>query len=169
MEQALLGFSKATGIFAFMHSPWGWPVIESLHFIGLSLLLGTVGLFDLRLLGLWQTISLPALHRLIPFGVGGFVLNVLTGVMFVTSVPDQYVYNPAFQTKLGFMLLAGINMALFYTAGFRAALQPQPAVAAVRIARVFAVISLLCWFGVITGGRLITFFRPPYHWCFWCG
>ena len=169
MEQTLLAFSQATGIYGFMNSPWGWPVIESLHFIGLSLLLGTVGLFDLRVLGLAPVLPLPALHRLIPFGVGGFVLNVLTGIMFVTSVPDQYLYNPAFQSKLLSMALAGLNMLLFYSSSFRAVMQPSPSAKALRTARVFAAISLLCWAGVITGGRLITFFRPPFYWSFWCG
>jgi len=169
MEVALLDFSHATGIYGFMNSPWGWPVIESLHFIGLSLLLGTVGLFDLGVLGLAPSIPLPALHRLIPFGVGGYVLNVLTGVMFVSSVPDQYIYNPAFQSKLLCMALAGVNMLLFYTSCFRAVMQPSPSADTLRLARVFAVISLLCWAGVITGGRLITFYRPPFYWCFWCG
>jgi hypothetical protein len=36
-------------------------------------------------------------------------------------------------------------------------------------ARIIGGVSLACWVGVIVGGRLITFFRPPYHWCFWCG
>ena len=36
----------------FMHSAWGWPICESIHFIGLSMLVGTIGAFDLRLLGL---------------------------------------------------------------------------------------------------------------------
>ena len=49
---ALLEFSERTGIYAFMHSVWGWPAVESLHFIGLSLLIGTVGMFDLRMMGL---------------------------------------------------------------------------------------------------------------------
>ena len=52
MVDYLLAFSQSTGIFTFMNSPWGWPIAESVHFIGLSLLLGTVGVFDLRLLGL---------------------------------------------------------------------------------------------------------------------
>ncbi len=169
MEAALLAFSEATGIYAFMTSPWGWPFIESLHFIGLSLLVGCVGLFDLRLLGVAPAIPLPALHRLIPFGVLGFGLNVVTGLMFVSTMPDQYLYNPSFQSKLLCMLLAGLNMALFYGTTFQAALQSGAAPAVMTRARVFAALSLLFWGGVIVGGRLITFYRPPYHWCFWCG
>jgi hypothetical protein len=165
MEAQLLAFSKGMGIFDLMHSPWGWPVVESLHFIGLSLLVGAVGLFDLRLLGVARQIPVTALHRLVPFGVAGFALNVMTGVMFVTSVPDQYIYNPAFQSKLLFMALAGVNMLLFYRFAWRELAAGQ----GLRLAQIGAAVSLLCWLGVIIGGRLITFYRPPFFWCFWCG
>ena len=168
MEAQLLEFSRSAGIYGFMNSPWGWPVIESLHFIGLSLLLGTVGLFDLRMLGFGKSISLAALHRLIPFGVLGFFLNVITGIMFITTFPDQYIYNPAVQSKFLFLGLAGINMLLFYQFSFRQVSEENPDVKALAKAKVFALVSLLCWLGVITGGRLITFYRPPFYWCFWC-
>ena len=165
MEAQLLAFSKATGIFDLLHSPWGWPIVESLHFIGLSLLVGAVGLFDLRVLGVARQIPVTALHRFVPFGVAGFALNVSTGLMFVTSVPDQYIYNPAFQSKLLFMALAGVNMLLFYRFAWRALAAGQ----GLRLAQAGAAVSLLCWLGVIVCGRLITFFRPPFFWCFWCG
>jgi hypothetical protein len=169
MEAWLLSISHASGIYAVMHSPWGWPIIESLHFIGLSLLLATVGMFDLRMLGWFRTLPLAALHRFIPVGVLGFVLNVVTGFMFVSSVPDQYIYNPSFQLKLLCMLGAGLNLVLFYGTTFRSVITATPAPAAMARAQWFATLSLVCWVGVITGGRLITFFRPPFHWCFWCG
>jgi hypothetical protein len=35
-------------------------------------------------------------------------------------------------------------------------------------ARIIAVTSLACWIGVIICGRLLTFYRPPWHWCPWC-
>jgi hypothetical protein len=35
-------------------------------------------------------------------------------------------------------------------------------------ARIFGAVSLLCWLGVIACGRVITAYRPPWHWCFWC-
>ena len=98
--------SLVLGIQGFMHSTSGWPLVESLHFIGLSLLIGTVGLFDLRLLGLAKGIPFSALHRLVPWGITGYGLNVITGFMFVSSVPDQYLYNPVFRTKIALMAVA---------------------------------------------------------------
>ena len=55
-------------------------------------------MFDLRMLGFVRGVSLPALHRLVPFGVLGFALSVASGFMFVVTTPDQYLYNPAWQT-----------------------------------------------------------------------
>lgn len=168
MEQVLLGFSQATGIYAFMNSAWGWPVVESLHFMGLCLLMGTVGVFDLRMLGLGRGISCRELHRLVPFGVAGFVVNVITGTMFLSSAPDQYLYNPAVQSKFLLMLVAAANMLLFYLTTATAVKSTHPDAVLGRRARTIAAVSLLCWCGVIICGRLITYFRPPYHWCFWC-
>ncbi len=169
LERWLLAFSEQTGIQAVMvQTGWGWPAAEILHYTGLSLLMGTIGLFDLRVLGWTKGIPLQSLHRLVPFGVGGFCLNVFTGVMFVTCFPDQYLYNPAFQTKVALLLVAGANMLLFYRIAWRDLRALGPGEAAPPRARFFTLISLLAWLGVIACGRLITFFRPPSYWCFWC-
>lgn len=156
-------------VYALMTTQWGWPVAEALHFIGLCLLFGTVGFFDLRLLGVARGIDLRALHRLVPFGVAGFLLSAATGSLFLMTMPGQYLHNPAFLLKLGFMLVAALNMVLFYAIVARTAwltgegqLPPLPA-------RVCGAVSLFCWLAVITCGRVITAFRPPaYSWCFWC-
>lgn len=168
MTDALFEIGRRTGIHALMNSAWGWPTVESLHFLGLSMLIGAVGLFDLRMLGLARGIPMGALHRMIPWGVGGYVLNAVTGFLFVTSAPDQYLFNPAFQIKLSLMAVAGLNVLFFYRFVF-ARVQTSPGEAhAPRSAKVAAAVSLACWVGVIVCGRLITYYRPPYHWCWWC-
>ena len=60
---------RSTWLHAFVqaHEPWVWPLCETLHYLGLSLLLGTVGLFDLRVLGLAKGIPPGTLHRLVPW------------------------------------------------------------------------------------------------------
>ena len=168
MIDFLLNFSQATGIYAFMNSPWGWPIAESIHFLGLCLLIGTVGLFDLRMMGFAKEISLSELHRLIPFGVTGYLLNVITGTMFLSTAPDQYLYNPAVQSKLFFMLVAGINMIFFYATTATDIQSRACASYVISRAKIMAAISLVCWCAVIVCGRLITYYRPPYHWCLWC-
>jgi hypothetical protein len=165
---AIAQWANDTGIAGLMYSRWGWPVAEIFHFFGLCLLFGTVGLFDLRMLGVARGLSLRALHRLVPFGVAGFAMSLTTGFLFVVTAPDQYLYNPALQTKFALLALAGINMLLFYATTARAAwATADDGLPPVR-ARLFAGISLLCWLGVIACGRVITAFRPPWNWCFWC-
>ena len=144
----------------FMTSAWGWAITESIHFLGLSLLIGAIGLFDLRLLGVAKRIPIAALHRLIPWGLLGYAINVVSGLGFLMTEPDQYVYNPAFQLKLLFMVVAGFNATAFYLTSFRRATAPDAPEDAPRIAKVVAAISICLWIGVIVCGRFVAFARP---------
>src|SRR5205814_10131345 len=93
---------------------WVWPLSETLHYLGLSLLLGTVGMFDLRVLGMGRGIPPATLHKLIPLGIAGYIVNILTGIVFFSGFPEQYFYNPSFQWKAAFMAVAAANVAFFY-------------------------------------------------------
>ena len=70
-----------------------------MHFIGLTLLFGSIAVWDLRLLGLGRGVPISAFHRLVPLAVAGFAINVVTGSMFVMAEANQYVYNRAFQIQ----------------------------------------------------------------------
>src|SRR5687767_1442250 len=154
---------RSTALHRFILDNYGlWPVAESIHFIGLSLLIGTVGFFDLRVLGMAKSIPPYALHRLIPFGIAGYLMNLMTGIWFFFAFPEQYAYNRAFHFKLAFMTLAAVNVALFYSAAFREVRHMGPGEDAPRKAKIFTGISLAAWLGVLICGRLLTFFRPPF-------
>jgi hypothetical protein len=144
----------------FMTSKWGWPFCETVHFLGLSLLIGTIGMFDLRLLGMGKRVPIHALHKLVPWGVSGYILALITGIMFLATEPDQYIFNSAFQWKVLFMALAGLNMATFYLVIFRRAKKLESGEDAERPAKVIAALSLFLWIGVIVFGRMLTFYRP---------
>lgn len=139
---------------------WVWPIGEALHFMGLVLLVGTVSVFDLRVLGLGKGISPGAIHRLIPFGLAGFGVSIATGILFISGTPDQYFYNSAFHLKLVFLALMGLNVTFFYFKPFRALRSLGPFDDAPRIAKVSAALSLLIMVGVMCAGRMLTFFRP---------
>jgi len=142
------------------HGAWAWPLAESLHFIGLTFLVGGISLIDLRILGVGKGIRIADLHKLVVFVVAGFVLNVLTGSLFVIGQPDQYFLNRAFHFKLFFLAVAGLNVLLFYGTTFRHLRTLGPDDSAPLPARCMAAVSLLCWIGVICAGRLLTFYRP---------
>lgn len=150
-----------TAIGEFMRSSrWAWPIFESLHFLGMSLLLGTIGTFDLRLLGFARAVPVRALHRLIPLGIAGFVLNISTGICFICAFPNQYLFNAAFRWKVVFILIAGLNVLFFYTTVVRR-IEAESGNGGPRFAaRLAGGVSLAAWVGVMSAGRLITFFRP---------
>lgn len=141
---------------------WSWPIAESIHFSGLFLLAGTVGAFDLRLLGIGKGIRPSDLHRLLKFGVAGFFLMLITGVFFIAGAPDQYFYNRAFHLKVITLTVMGINAAVFYGLEFRSIQTLGPRDDAPLRARIVAAISLGALVFTMLFGRLLTFFRPPY-------
>ena len=143
---------------AFMRTAWGWPMMESLHFISLSLLVGAIAVFDLRLLGVGRRIPVGAAQALVPCALVGFAVSALTGMTFLLTEPNQYIYNPAFLLKLVFLGIAGVNAAAFSLSSFgRRVVQTGEAPPA---ARLIAVVSLSLWIAIIIAGRMITFYRP---------
>lgn len=139
---------------------WSWPALESLHFLGMALLVGTVGIFDLRLLGYARELPATVLHRMIPLGVAGFALNAATGICFLSAYPRLFLYNNAFYVKLAFFVIAGINVLFFYVGPFkRLAEMDGDGVPPLR-ARIAGGVSLCAWIGVMAAGRLLTFFKP---------
>ena len=141
-------------------SMWAWPIFESLHFMGMSLLAGTIVIFDLRLLGFARAVPVGALHRLIPVGIAGFLLNLTTGICFICAFPDQYLFNAAFRWKVLFILVAGLNVLFFYTRVFQRLEAMSENTPPPLPARIVGGVSLGAWVGVMATGRLITFFRP---------
>jgi hypothetical protein len=153
-------FARATTVAEMMRTAWGWPIAESVHFIGLCLLVGAIFLFDLRLLGVATRIPIGALHRLVPWGLLGYALTLVSGMLFVLTEPDQYIYNPSFHFKVLFMAVAGLNASAFYLTSWRRATAPGASADAPRLAKIIAAASLSLWIAVIIAGRLITFYRP---------
>jgi uncharacterized membrane protein len=90
-------------------TPWVWPTCESLHFLGMSLMFGVLMVVNFRLLGFLQGMSYASVHRLLPFGILGFAVNMLTGMLFFIGEPHQYTRNAPFQWKVLLLVLAGLN------------------------------------------------------------
>jgi hypothetical protein len=158
LETLLASF---THVEAFMETTaYMWGMVESVHFIGLTLLLGSIAAWDLRLLGMMQDVPVAAFHRLVPFAVLGFGINVASGSLFLMTDPDQYVYNSAFHLKLLCLVLAGINVVVFYLTMFRRVTSLGPGARLPVLVRLNGAVSLILWVTVIICGRMITFYRP---------
>jgi uncharacterized membrane protein len=163
--------TQETGISAFIHrfeptpskftdlmlvSKYWWAFMMDLHFIGLALLIGTVGILNLRVLGFEKRLTGASLHRLMPWAMAGFGINVLTGTLAFIGMPAYYAFDAAFWLKILAVLLLGVNAAVFYlTDAFESVEQLGPGEEAPRLAKLVAGSSLFLWFAVITLGRYI--------------
>ena len=136
-------------------NPWAWPALETVHFIGLSLLFGVVLVGNLRILGLMRTAAFIDIHRLLPWGVWGFVLNSVTGMLFFIGQAFQYIDNPAFHLKVVFMLLAGANV--LYLTLFDEVWALGTGEDAPSFAKFVAASQILLWVGVIYFGRMLPY------------
>ena len=144
---------------AFKSLPWGWAAAETVHFIGLCLIMGVTLLLDMRMLGAMKSVSFAALHRLLPWGIFGFTLNTITGMFFFSASPGQYIQTTAnaelFLLKMMFVVVAGLN-ALYFTVLDQpwkvAAGQDAPGTA-----KLFAASAIVLWLGVIYCGSMLPF------------
>ena len=154
-------FEPSPGKFAELMtaSKWWWAFMMDLHFVGLVLLIGTVGILDLRMLGFAKQIPLEPLHRLVPWAIVGFGINLVTGVLAFTGMDQYYTYDWAFWLKMLAIMLLGVNVAAFYLTGaFDSVEGLGPGDDAPPLAKFIAASSLFLWFAVITLGRYIQSF-----------
>lgn len=154
----LIALLKATSLSeATRFYPWVWPISEMLHFVGLSLLLGVVGLLDLRLIGFMPRVPLSALRSLLPYGLLGFALNLVTGAIFFIGAPEQYVANVAFYYKLAFIAVAGANALFFESTQGHRLLALESTGTTPTAFRIAGAVSILSWFMVLYWGRMLPF------------
>ena len=101
-------------------------------------------------------------ERYLPFGIAGFVINILTGIVFVAGNPVggpiEYMTNLSFQIKMLLVLVAGINVLVFYFGGLARAADAVPSDGTAPFgAKVVAGVSLVAWIAVIFFGRMIMY------------
>jgi hypothetical protein len=161
--EALSDLLASTGIGNYVAAhDWVWPLCETLHFIAMSLIIGTVGLVDLRILGAAKGIPIQQLEKFIPIGVIAFIVNAATGFVFVAGNPVggpmEYLTNLSFQLKMLMVLIAGLNLVIFYVTGIQKSLAGVPADGeASGSAKAIAAVSLTSWIFVIIFGRFLMY------------
>jgi hypothetical protein len=137
----------------FMSGPeWAFPVVQSFHFIGFALSIGTIAIEDLRLLGLGMRRQSAAelAADLDPWTWTGLVLMLTTGPMMFSSDAVMYHYNPSFRFKMICLMVA---ILFHFTLHRRALRSDLPPIAA----KLAGVTSLLLWTSVVAAGRMIAF------------
>jgi hypothetical protein len=138
-------------------SIWAYPVIESLHTVGVAMFLGLLLVWDLRLLGAMFT-RVPVTEvwtRLIPWIVVGAVFMVATGLALFWAKPVYSWSHVFFRIKVAALFLALVNAAAFHFGIERRVIEWDLAPTPPRPARVAGAISLALWAVIVVAGRLI--------------
>ena len=159
-----LGALEASGLGQAMRQwEWLYPAVEIVHIVGIGLLFGSIAILDLRLLGFSKSISVRRLAgHVLPWTAAAFLLIVPSGLMMFIAHASDFIASPVFVAKMGLIMAAGLNAALFHTIVFPSVevwdseemrkLGPPPS------ARACAAASLLIWISVIACGRLLAYF-----------
>jgi hypothetical protein len=136
-----------------------FPLIESFHVIGLTLVFGTTVILDLRLLGVASTRRpfRKVASDVVKWTWAAFALTVTTGVLMFITNANIYFHNPVFRLKMLSLALAGINVLVFELTVGRTANRWNNDRAAPFAGRLAGIFSLLLWISVICFGRWIGF------------
>jgi len=137
-----------------------FPIIESVHVLSITLLIGTIAVLDLRMLGviLRQVPVTRVARNVFPLTWTGFCVSVMSGFLLFWSEAAKMYTNPAFRIKIVLLLLAGLNPFIFHTTVYRRVHEWEELHLSPWRARAAAIASLTLWSGVIIAGRAIAYF-----------
>ena len=135
-------------------SIWLYPIINTLHIVGLGLLLGATVVLDLRLLGWRRSVSVASLAPvLLPIAGSGLAIAVAAGMLLFIARPLDYVFNNLFQIKLALLVLALLNIWwCMHSAAWQQAVSSGQINARIKTS---AALSLLLWLAIVFAGRMI--------------
>ena len=135
-------------------SIWSYPLVLTLHTVGLGIVVGISCAVDLRILGVGSRVPLSALRGMFRVMVYGFALNAITGVLLFMAAASHTGVQKVFYVKL--VLIA---LALVVAARTKAALygRGESAQSVPSDARTLAIASLVLWVAATTAGRLMAY------------
>jgi hypothetical protein len=144
------------------NSAWGFPILEVVHLLGLTVVFGGMVLIDARLLGAGKVYSVRSLEGyVLRFVWAGFAVAAFSGTWLFVFEATTLVRDPAFLLKMLLLVAAGSNALFMHKVAMRDVGRWDTGVAAPTAVRVSAAVSLLLWAAILALGRLIAYFYPP--------
>jgi len=142
----------------FQNQLWLIPTSQSIHIVSVSIVFGSAALISLRLLGIGarsgRSIS-QLVDTLVPWIYRALCVLLLTGAVQTIAEPLRQFVTPAFWWKM-FMILCVLSLTIWFTRSVRAHAASYDASATRPVsAKVFALVSLGLWIGIIFCGRFI--------------
>ena len=139
-------------------SIWAYPMILFLHTVGMALVAGISAVIDLRLLGFASRMAIKPLERLYPLIWIGFGINLVTGTTLLVADATTKATNPDFYVKMVFVF-TGVGILWVMRSSVFADPKVDEAPVSART-RGLALLSLICWVGAVTSGRLLAYVGP---------
>jgi hypothetical protein len=136
-----------------------FPLIEGTHILALSLSVGLILMFDLRLLRLTFR-GEPAsriMDQFVLWSLPGFVLMFGTGILLFIAQAEKVYLNTFFRFKLAFLLLAGINAAVYQVMFYPKMAEWDRSDSVPWGAQLSGAVSLILWAGIIALGRTMAY------------
>ena len=133
-------------------SIWAYPMILTMHTVGLGIVVGSAAVLDLRLLGVGRGIPIQEMRRVLPLFWVGFFINLVSGVMLFVSEAADKAAQPVFLVKLLLVAAGVVVTSQLRNVAFDAAIP------AARV-RTLAKVSLCVWAGAIVAGRLMAYLK----------
>lgn len=138
-------------------SLWGYPMMLSLHVVGLAIVVGIFSMRDLTLLGLFPGIRPSAFLGISKLAWLGFSVNAVSGFALFASQATVFVTSVPFLVKIG-CIVAGMVLAGVIQSRLRNETSLGDSIAAIsKSTKIIASISLVFWAAAIIAGRLIAY------------
>jgi len=134
----------------------GWPLVLTSHAIGLAIAVGISFALNLRLLGLYTTIPLDAVHKLLNFAWIGITINIISGFSLFMTQASVYITSGPFLVKITAIILAIVSMVFTERTLDREAANWE-ANGISKQGRYLAIASLALWTLAVVTGRLIAY------------
>lgn len=136
-----------------------FPFFESIHVIAVTLVVGSIFIVDLRLMGITSN-KKPVTElakEVLPWTWSLFVIGVCAGTLMFISKATNYYNDDFFRYKMLFILLAGLNMAIFHLFTFKTVVHWDRDVPTLVGAKIAGGLSMIFWIIVVFCGRWIGF------------
>jgi hypothetical protein len=154
----ILGNIESSAVSAWLRespSLLAFPLMLSLHAIGMGLAAGINAAIALRILGVARGVPLREMQPFLRVMWAGFWMNAASGVALLIAYPTKALTNPDFYLKLTFIALALITVRALDRRVFNEASAADAS--PTRTVRRLAMASLTCWSGAIVAGRLLAY------------
>jgi len=146
-------------VFIQEHNSWAIPAIQSIHIVGIALVMGSVLLINLRILGwAWADETLrQTTSRFGPWLTGSLWLLLATGILMVIGEPVRELVTFSFWLKMALVAVGAMVAAIFQRTLQRHERRWEDTLVHRRSIKALAILTFLIWACIIVLGRLIAY------------